>query len=217
SVFWATRGPCYRCLYPTPPPPESVQSCEDAGVLGMLPGVMGSLQAVQTIQILLGKGSPLVGRLLVFNVLDTSFDEVKTKKNPACLVCGQSPSIVKLIDYEEFCGAKSKAEPLDFDISPKELKAVVDQGRRVVLLDVREPFEYEVCHLGGAVLVPLMQLVKRKGELSPDKETVVYCHVGVRSTQAVGFLRREGFAKVRNLKGGIDAWSVQVDPKTPRY
>ncbi|QQG48392.1 MAG: molybdopterin-synthase adenylyltransferase MoeB [archaeon] len=217
SVFWAPQGPCYRCLFPRPPPPGEVKSCEDAGVLGMLPGVMGSLQAVQAIQLLLGKGSPLVGRLLVFNGLETSFDEVRTKKGPACPVCGPSPSITKLIDYEEFCGTKAKAAPVEFNISPKELKAVLDGGRQLVLVDVREPFEYDICHIEGSTLVPLGQLVKRKGELDSNKETVVYCHVGVRSTQAVGFLRREGFKNVRNLSGGIDAWSTQVDPKTPRY
>jgi molybdopterin/thiamine biosynthesis adenylyltransferase/rhodanese-related sulfurtransferase len=216
SVFWGERGPCYRCLYPEPPPPESVQSCEDAGVLGVLPGVMGGLQAVQTIQILLGKGSPLVGRLLVFSGMDTSFDEVRIKKARNCAVCGPNPTVTKLIDYEEFCGTK-KVKPVEFDVTPAALKASIDMGERPLLLDVREPYEYQICHLEGTKLIPLGQLQARMNELDKDKEMVVYCHTGIRSTQAVAFLRQAGFSNARNLQGGIDAWSRQVDPKTPRY
>ncbi len=217
SVFYAPEGPCYRCLYPDPPPPESVKSCEESGVLGVLPGVMGGLQATQAIQILLGKGSPLVGRLLVFNGLDISFDEVKVKKDKDCAACGPAPSITKLIDYEDFCGLKGKAKPLEFDVTPLELKASMNGGGRMVLLDVREPYEYELCHLEGAKLLPLVQLTARMNELDKGVEMVVYCHVGVRSTEAVALLRKSGFSNARNLQGGIDAWARQVDPTMPRY
>jgi adenylyltransferase/sulfurtransferase len=217
SVFFALRGPCYRCLSPYPPPPESVRSCEDVGVLGVLPGVMGVIQAVQAIHILLGTGSSLVGRLLVFNGLDTSFDEVRIRKDPACKVCGPNPTITRLIDYEEFCGLKGRARPVEFDVTPMALKASFDRGENVVLVDVREPREYELCHLEGARLLPLGQLPMRMGELDKGGQIVVYCHVGVRSTQAVSFLRRAGFSNVRNLLGGIDAWAREADPRVPRY
>jgi adenylyltransferase/sulfurtransferase len=217
SVFFALLGPCYRCLSPDPPPPESVMSCEDEGVLGVLPGVMGVIQAVQVIHILLGTGSPLVGRLLVFNGLDTSFDEVRIKKDPACKACGTNPTITRLIDYEEFCGLKGRARRVEFDVTPVALKASIDRGEGVVLVDVREPREYELCHLEGARLLPLGQLPARMGELDKRSEIIVYCHVGVRSTQAVSFLRRAGFLNVRNLLGGIDAWAREADSKMPRY
>ncbi len=217
SVFFAEQGPCYRCLYPEPPPPESVKSCEEMGVLGVLPGVMGGLQATQVLQILLGKGSPLIGRLLVFNGMDTSFDEIKIKKSVSCAVCGPNPSVRELIDYEQFCGVKGRARPVEFDVTPVEVKALLDRGEEVLLLDVREPFEYELCHLNGSQLIPLGQLSARIDELERNKEIIVYCHVGVRSTQAVAFLRRAGIEKARNLQGGIDAWAGQVDPKMRRY
>ena len=217
SVFFALLGPCYRCLSPNPPPPESVKSCEDAGVLGVLPGVMGGIQAVQAIHILLGTGSPLIGRLLVFNGLDTSFDEVRIKKNPSCKVCGLNSSVAKLIDYEKFCGLDGKARLAEFDVTPVVLKAMMDRGEEVLLVDVREPYEYGLCHINGAKLVPLGQLPFRTSELDASKEIVVYCHVGIRSTQAVAFLRRNGFAGARNLQGGIDAWARTVEPGMPRY
>ncbi len=217
SVFFALLGPCYRCLSPRPPPPESVQSCEDAGVLGVLPGVMGGIQAVQAIHILLGTGSPLIGRLLVFNGLDTAFDEVRIKKDPTCRVCGPNPDITGLIDYEEFCGLKGRARSVEFDVTAPALKATIEEGEKVVLVDVREPYEYEFCHLEGARLLPLGQLPARMGELDKGEEIVVYCHVGVRSTQAVSLLRRAGFSTVRNLQGGIDAWAREVDRQMPRY
>jgi adenylyltransferase/sulfurtransferase len=217
SVFFALLGPCYRCLNPDPPPPDSVKSCEDAGVLGVLPGVMGGIQAVQTVHILLGIGSPLIGRLLVFNGLDTSFDEVRIKKDPACRVCGPNHTVTRLIDYEEFCGLKGRARPVEFDVTALALKASIDGGEHILLVDVREPYEYELCHLEGARLLPLGQLPARMGELNVSEEIVVYCHVGVRSTQAVSLLRRAGFSSVRNLQGGIDAWAREVDRQMPRY
>jgi molybdopterin/thiamine biosynthesis adenylyltransferase/rhodanese-related sulfurtransferase len=217
SVFFTLMGPCYRCLNPSPPPPESVKSCEGAGVLGVLPGVMGGIQAVQTIHMLLGTGSPLVGRLLVFNGLETSFDEVRIKKDPSCQVCGHKPTVTSLIDYGEFCGLKGKAKEVEFNVTSPALKASIDRGEKIVLVDVREPYEYDLCHLEGAQLLPLGQLPARIGEFDKGQEIVVYCHVGVRSTQAVAFLRRSGFSNVRNLLGGIDAWAREVDPRTPRY
>ena len=217
SVFCAPRGPCYRCLYPAPPPPESMKSCENFGVLGVIPGIMGGLQANQSIGILLGKGAPLVGRLLVFNGFDNSFDEIKVKKNTSCPICSLNPTITKLIDYEEFCGLKGKTRPVEFDITPEALKASLDGGQRVLLLDVREPYEYALCHLEGAKLIPLGELPDRVKELDKASAIVAYCHVGVRSTSAAAILRQAGYPSARNLKGGIDAWAERVDPKMPRY
>ena len=217
SVFFALLGPCYRCLNPDPPPPDSVKSCEDSGVLGVLPGVMGGIQAVQAIHILLGIGSPLIGRLLVFNGLDASFDEVRIKKDPVCKVCGPSPTVTRLIDYDGFCGLKERARPVEFDVTAPVLNASIAGGEKVVLVDVREPYEYELCHLEGALLLPIGQLPSRMGELNKADEIVVYCHEGVRSTQAVSILRGAGFSNVRNLQGGIDAWAREVDRQMPRY
>jgi adenylyltransferase/sulfurtransferase len=178
---------------------------------------MGGIQAVQAIHILLGTGSPLIGRLLVFNGLDTSFDEVKIKKNPACKVCGLNPSVTTLINYEKFCGLEGRARPAEFDVTPVALKTMMDRGEEVLLVDVREPYEYGLCHINDAKLVPLGQLPFRTAELDASKEIVVYCHVGVRSTQAVAFLRRNGFTGARNLQGGIDAWARTVELGMPRY
>ena len=217
SVFYAAYGPCYRCLFPVPPPPESVKSCEDVGVLGVIPGIMGGLQANQAITTLLGKGSTLMGRLLVFNGFENTFDEIRVKKSTTCALCGPNPTITELIDYEEFCGLEGKTRPIDFDVTPRALKASMDGGQRVLLLDVREQYEYTLCHLEGAKLIPLGELTSRIGELSQGDDIVVYCHVGVRSTSAVAMLRRAGYANVRNLDGGIDAWAKEVDPEMPRY
>jgi adenylyltransferase/sulfurtransferase len=217
SVFHAFVGPCYRCLYPEPPPADSVKSCEEAGVLNVIPGIMGSIQANQTIGILLGKGTPLIGRLLVFNGLDSSFNEIKFSKNSSCAVCGPSPTITQLIDYEEFCGLKGTETPAEFDITARQLKTAIDSGKRPLLLDVREPYEYSLCHLESSTLIPLEELPTRTAELNPRSEIVVYCHVGIRSTSAVRLLRQAGFANVRNLQGGIDEWARQIDIKMPRY
>lgn len=214
SVFHPPGGPCYRCVYPEPPSPESVRSCEETGVMGTVTAVMGALQATQAISLILGKGSALVGRLMVFNALDSSFDEVRLKRDPKCPACGTEPTITGLIDYEEFCGMKKSA---DSDVTPVELKSILAGGERVTLLDVREPYEYSICHLEGATLVPLGTLVQSIQELDRDKPLVAYCHTGVRSSAAVEFLRKSGFRDVRNLRGGIDAWADQVDPAMPRY
>lgn len=217
SVFFSLLGPCYRCLSPVPPPAASVKSCEDAGVLGVVPGIMGAIQAAQAVQVLLGIGALLVGRILVFDGLEASFEEVRLKKDPRCAVCGSNPSVTKLVDYEEFCGLRGAPKAVGFNVTPTELKAALEARGKVILLDVREPLEYELCHLQGARLMPLGELPQRKGELEPESEIIVYCHVGVRSTQAVSYLRRSGFSSVRNLQGGIDAWAREVDPGMPRY
>jgi sulfur-carrier protein adenylyltransferase/sulfurtransferase len=217
SVFHASKGPCYRCLFSQPPPANSVKSCEEAGVLNVIPGIMGAIQANQAIGIILGKGTPLIGRLLVFNGLDNTFDEVKFRKNSSCAVCGPNATVTELIDYEEFCGTKQKVVISDVDVTPRELKASIDAGRKPILLDVREPFEYALCHLESSTLIPVDQLSHRLKELGLNDEIVVYCHVGIRSAGAVSLLRKNGFTNVKNLTGGIDAWAVQVDPEMPRY
>jgi adenylyltransferase/sulfurtransferase len=217
SVFSTPNGPCYRCLYPEPPSPDSVKSCEEAGVLNVIPGIMGTIQANQAIGILLRKGTQLIGRLLVFNGLDNSFKEINFRKNSSCAVCGPTPTITRLIDYEEFCGLKVRETPAEFNITAGQLKTAVDSGKRPVLLDVREPYEYSLCHIESSTLIPLEELSTRMGELKRNSEIVVYCHVGIRSASAVRLLRQTGFVNVRNLQGGIDEWSRQVDKKMPRY
>ena len=217
SVFSVPNGPCYRCLYPDPPAPDSVKSCAEAGVLNVIPGIVGGIQASQAIAILLGKGTPLIGRLLVFNGLDNSFNEIRFRKNITCAVCGPNPTITRLIDYEEFCGLKVPETPAEFNITAGQLKTAIDSGKRPVLLDVREPYEYSLCRLESSTLIPVEELDTRLGELKRDSEIVVYCHVGIRSASAVRLLRQAGFANVRNLQGGIDEWARQVDNKMPRY
>jgi molybdopterin/thiamine biosynthesis adenylyltransferase/rhodanese-related sulfurtransferase len=217
SVFFPPGGPCYRCLYPVPPPPDTVQSCDQAGVLGVVTGILGGLQASQAIGLVLGSPSTLVGRLLVFDGRDTSFTELKVRRNKECPVCGIRKEDVRLIDYEDFCGLRPKAREGVEEVDAPGLKSALDSGEEVVLLDVREPFEYEICHLEGSKLVPLGQLADRVGELDKSAETVVYCHVGMRSARAVQFLRAQGFQNVRNLKGGIKSWSDLVDPSVPDY
>lgn len=217
SVFKTPNGPCYRCLFPDPPSPDSVRSCEQAGILSVIPSLMGSIQANQAITILLGKGTALIGRLLTFDGLDNSFIEVKFNKNRSCAICGSNPTINNLIDYEEFCGTRRGENFVESDITPQELKREIDSGKNPFLLDVREEFEYSICHLESSTLIPLDQLPGRLIELDENREIVVYCHVGIRSTAAVSLLKRSGFTKVRNLLGGIDEWARQVDPITPRY
>ncbi len=216
SVFDAQKGPCYRCLFPQPPPPDTVQDCAAAGVLGVLPGIMGSIQAAQTINMLVGYGQPLVGRLLLFSAVDMTFNELRIRKNPNCPVCGPNPTVTKLIDYEEFCGLTRPKTQVS-EVSAKELKRMLDSGLRLTLLDVREPYEHDMCHIDGSKLIPLGDLERRAGELDRDEEVVVYCQVGSRSARAVELLASRGFKKARNLKGGIRAWSEEVDPTIPFY
>jgi molybdopterin/thiamine biosynthesis adenylyltransferase/rhodanese-related sulfurtransferase len=220
SVFGAKDGPCYRCLYPEPPPPGLVPSCAEGGVLGILPGLVGLIQATETIKLILGSGNPLVGRLLLVDALGMKFRELKLRKNPYCVVCGTHPTITKLIDYEEFCGIRGQETPVNQsgvpEISVEELKRRLDAKEDIYILDVREPHEYQICNLNGH-LIPLNDLPKRVSELDPSKEMVVHCRSGARSARAVGFLRQAGFAKASNLAGGILAWADRVDPKVPKY
>ncbi|HIQ29996.1 MAG TPA: molybdopterin-synthase adenylyltransferase MoeB [Candidatus Caldiarchaeum subterraneum] len=219
SVFYAKHGPCYRCLYPEPPPPGLVPSCAEGGVLGVLPGIIGALQANEVIKLILGVGEPLIGRLLLFDALHMSFRELKVKKDRSCPVCGENPRVRELIDYEAFCGLtqEQQAQASTFQITPEELKEKLERGERIILLDVREPVEYEICRLEGATLVPLSKLPEYVNRLSQTEDIVVYCHTGMRSAMAVKLLRDLGFTRVKNLAGGIDAWAVRIDPKMPRY
>ncbi|GIV19888.1 MAG: molybdenum cofactor biosynthesis protein MoeB [Armatimonadota bacterium] len=220
SVFYAKEGPCYRCLYPEPPPPGLVPSCAEGGVLGVLPGVIGTIQAMETIKLLLGKGEPLIGRLLLFNALKMQFRELKLRKNPNCPVCGEHPILRELIDYEEFCGVRGTEEaPAEIveEITPTELKRRLDAGEDIFLLDVREPVEWQICRLDGAVLIPMNTVPARMHELDSAKEMVVYCRSGKRSAHIVAFLKAAGFRKVKNLQGGILQWSDEVDPTVPKY
>jgi len=219
SVFGAPGGPCYRCLYPEPPPPGLVPSCAEGGVLGVLPGIVGSIQAMETIKLILGTGDSLAGRLLLFDALQMKFRELKLRKNPDCPVCGEKRTITKLIDYQEFCGIRGEeAAPTVSvpEITPKELKARLDRGDDLFILDVREPHEYQICHLHGH-LIPLGDLPRRVSELDSSREIVAHCRSGKRSADAVAFLKQAGFKKIWNLKGGILAWSDEVDPKVPKY
>lgn len=218
SVFDAQRGPCYRCLYPVPPPPELVQNCADAGVVGVLPGIIGSIQANEALKLLLGIGDPLTSRLLVFDALAMEFRVMKIAKDPACPLCGEHPTITELIDYDAFCGTTSLSHRQEEQgtISVHELKARVDSGDPPFLLDVREPYEQQLASIGG-VLIPLGHLAGRLEELDKEAEIVVYCHHGIRSAHAVGLLRRTGFKNVKNLAGGIDEWSRKVDGTVARY
>lgn len=220
SIFGAPDGPCYRCLYPEPPPPGLVPSCAEGGVLGVLPGIVGALQAIEAIKLILGAGDPLVGRLLLFDALAMRFRELKLKKNPDCPLCGTHRSITKLIDYEEFCGIRGEEAPAATinvpEITPRELKQRLDRGDDLFVLDVREAHEFQICNLNG-YLIPLGDLPRRVHELDSSREIVAHCRSGKRSADAVEFLRKAGFRKIWNLKGGILAWSDEVDPSVPKY
>ncbi len=220
TVFGYPGGPCYRCLYPEPPPPGLVPSCAEGGVLGVLPGIVGSIQAAETLKLIIGKGKPLVGRLLLFDALAMRFRELKLRKNPECPVCGEHPTVTKLIDYAEFCGIRGEEAPAPQttvpEISPRELKSRLDRGDDLFILDVREPHEYQICNLGGH-LIPLGDLSRRVSELDSSREIVAHCRSGKRSAEAVEFLQKAGFRKVHSLKGGILAWSDEVDPTVPKY
>jgi adenylyltransferase/sulfurtransferase len=220
SVFWAEKGPCYRCLYPEPPPPGLVPSCAEGGVLGILPGIIGTMQATEAIKLILGSGDPLIGRLVLFDALGMRFRELKLRKDPNCPICGDNPTIHALIDYQQFCGIGTQAEPElggEWEITGPQLKARWDRGDRPFLLDVRNPEEWEICRLPGATLIPLSELPDRYIALDPNSEIVVHCKLGARSAKAVEFLRQRGFRNLKNLVGGIDAWAQEVDPSVPRY
>lgn len=222
SVFDARQGPCYRCIFPEPPPPGLVPSCAEGGVLGVLPGTIGTLQATEALKLLLGIGEPMVGRLLLYNALDMSFEFVRLKKNPNCKVCGPNPEITELIDYEAFCGVPGHDHEDDtagsaWDISASELEQRLRQGNHITLLDVREPHELEISALEGAANIPLGQLAGRLAELDSADEMIVFCKAGTRSARALELLLSAGFRKVKNLRGGINAWAREVDPTLPVY
>jgi adenylyltransferase/sulfurtransferase len=219
SVFATEDGPCYRCLYPEPPPPGLVPSCAEGGVLGILPGLVGVIQATETIKLILGQGDSLAGRLLLVDALGMKFRELKLRKNPDCPVCGKNPTVTSLIDYNEFCGIRGEEEPAGNDvptISVQELKKKLDAKADIFILDVREPHEYQICHLNG-YLIPVGDLPKRVHELDSSREIIAHCRSGVRSARAVNFLRRSGFKKVYNLTGGILEWADKIDTKMPKY
>ncbi len=221
SVFYPSKGPCYRCLYPEPPPPGEVPSCAEGGVLGILPGLIGCIQATEAVKLILGKGEPLIGRLILYDALAMTFREFKVRRNPKCPMCGDHPTITKLIDYEQFCGVRGQ------EVAPAvgglaettvdELKSRLDRGDRVFILDVRNPEEFQICRIPGSTLLPLPELPRRFSELDRQCEMVVHCKSGVRSQKAIAFLRQQGFTKLSNLKGGILAWADRIDPTMPKY
>ena len=228
SVFWAEKGPCYRCLFAEPPPPGLVPSCAEGGVLGVLPGLLGTMQAAEVLKLLLGAGDPLIGRLLLVDTLAMRFRELKVKKNPDCAVCGPRPTVTQLIDYESFCGETPASatgalvsSPAMFgrtpEISVEDLKAMRDRGDRIVLVDVREAHEWPISDLSDSIKIPLGTLPQSLGKLSKDDEIVVYCRSGARSGNAVQFLQRAGYAKAKNLVGGINRWAERIDPTLPKY
>jgi molybdopterin/thiamine biosynthesis adenylyltransferase/rhodanese-related sulfurtransferase/molybdopterin converting factor small subunit len=220
TVFAYQDGPCYRCLYPEPPPPGLVPSCAEGGVLGILPGIIGVVQATEAVKIILGVGETLKGRLLLYDALAMRFRELKLRRDPDCPVCGDHPSVTKLIDYQEFCGVKPMAsQPIRADdaIDALELKHKIDRGDNFVLLDVREPYEYRIAKIPGSRLIPLGEVPNHLGELDSEADIVAYCRSGVRSQKAVDLLKANGFKHVRNMTGGILAWSDKVDPSVPKY
>lgn len=221
SVFLPGEGPCYRCLYPEPPPPGMVPSCGEAGVLGVLPGVMGLIQATEAIKILLGIGKSLVGRLLLFDALEMKFTEVALERDPSCPVCGDEPSITELMDYKQFCGLGNDDENISiFDkdvITPIELVSRLDQKEKPLVIDVREPYEWEICHITNAILIPQKEIPKKICQINKSREIILYCRTGIRSLQALKTLRDLGFTNVKSLQGGINRWADMVDPSIPKY
>lgn len=231
SVFYAEEGPCYRCLFPEPPPPGLVPSCAEGGVLGVLPGTIGAIQATEAIKLILGNGTPLIGRLLLYDALNMSFDEVRLRKNPNCPVCSENPTLTELIDYEQFCGMPAHDRSLYVtstngsgekeipQMTPQELKARLDKGDPLFILDVREPHEWEISNLAnlGAVLIPKGQVLDRMNELDTANEIVVQCRTGARSADVVGLLHEHGFTKLHNLDGGINQWAREIDHSLPVY
>ncbi len=225
SVFATKDGPCYRCLYPEPPPPGLVPSCAEGGVLGVLPGIIGVIQATESLKLMIGIGEPLIGRFLIYDALKMRFRELKLKKDPECPVCGTNPTVTKLIDYDQFCGVVPAAQATenaggavnDWEITPVELKKKLDAGETPFILDVREPNEYQINRIPGSMLIPLGELPRRYQELPRDREIVAQCKMGGRSAKAMDFLKTVGFTNVKNLKGGILEWIDKVDPSQPKY
>ena len=224
SVFYPPQGPCYRCLYPEPPPPGEVPSCAEGGVLGILPGLIGCIQATEAVKLILGKGSPLIGRLLQYDALQMHFQEFKVRRDKKCPLCGDKPTIKKLIDYDQFCGIRSQETPpaaasggSPFETTVEELHQRLQKGDKVFILDVRNPEEFEICRIPGSILIPLPELPQRFAELDKNVDMVVHCKSGMRSAKAVQFLRQQGFDKPKNLKGGILAWADKIDRGMPKY
>lgn len=222
SVFWAEKGPCYRCLYPEPPPPGMVPSCAEGGVLGVLPGIVGCIQANEAIKLILGIGNPLIGRLLLFNALKMQFRELRLQKDPGCPICGEHRTITELIDYEQFCGIRGEeAAPQEVDeseeISVSELKLRMDRGDKLTIIDVREPYEYDIARMPDTKLIPLGQIVERASELDPNSEIILHCRSGKRSADALNRLKGVGFKRLKNVVGGILAWSDEIDPSVAKY
>ena len=223
SVFFPPHGPCYRCLYPEPPPPGEVPSCAEGGVLGILPGLIGCLQATEGVKLILGRGSPLIGRLVLYDALQMTFQEFKIRRNPQCPMCGDHPTIKQLIDYEQFCGIRGQETKLqaaadnDAEITVEELKRRLDQKEEIFILDVRNPEEHQICRIPETTLIPLPELPKRFQILDKHREIIVHCKSGMRSQKAIHFLKENGFRKLKNLKGGILAWAERIDPGMPKY
>jgi adenylyltransferase/sulfurtransferase len=233
TIFAYPGGPCYRCLYPEPPPPGLVPSCAEGGVLGILPGVIGLVQATEAVKLILGVGETLTGRLMLYDALAMRFRELKLRRNPECPVCGDNPSIHALIDYHQFCGvpkpqegqpmegeavsASSNGFMSDTEIDVVALKSRIDKGDKFQFVDVREPHEFQIASIPGATLIPLNDVPKRMGELDPNTEVIVHCKMGGRSAKACDFLRAQGFKNVKNVLGGIIAWSDKIDPSVPKY
>ncbi len=222
SVFAPPAGPCYRCLYPEPPPPGMVPSCAEGGVLGILPGVIGCIQATEAIKLILGKGETLVGRLVLYDALEMRFRELKVRRNPNCPLCGDNPTIRQLIDYEQFCGIRGEEEQAallesQWETTVEEVKARLDRGDQFMILDVRNPEEWQICRIDGATLLPLGELPARVHELDSARDLVVHCKSGARSAKAVQFLRDAGFRKIKNVRGGILEWARKIDRAMPTY
>ncbi|MEO8369946.1 MAG: molybdopterin-synthase adenylyltransferase MoeB [Candidatus Solibacter sp.] len=224
TIFATEGGPCYRCLYPEPPPPGLVPSCAEGGVLGILPGTIGLIQATEAVKLILGIGEPLIGRLMLYDALGMRFRELKLRKNPECPICGDHRTITQLIDYHQFCGVSQQTEAPkqetkvnEGEIEVTEVKEKLDRGDNFVLIDVREPHEYQICNIPGAILVPLGQVGQRLDEFDKSADIVIHCKSGMRSARACGVFKAAGFEHVRNMKGGILAWSDQVDPSVPKY
>ncbi len=221
SVFGAGDGPCYRCLFPEPPPPGIIPSCSTAGVMGVLPGIIGSIQAAEAIKLITGAGNPLIGKLLLFDALEMSAETVHVRKRPGCPVCGDNPTVVDLIDYEDWCHTSITDQtgiPVsDDDIEPEELAELIKDNTQVTLLDVREEFERAISNLANSVGIPLAELMSKINQIHPDQVVVVYCRNGVRSLEAAAILKKAGFTRVRNLRGGINGWAERVDTRFSIY
>jgi MoaD family protein len=223
SVFWAEKGPCYRCLYPEPPPPGLVPSCAEGGVLGILPGIIGVMQATEAVKLILGVGEPLIGRLTLFNALKMQFRELKLRKDPTCPICGENPTITELIDYQEFCGyaaASEEAAPKEdtgMEMTVTELKELYDRGERPLVIDVREPYERDIAEIPYTKLIPMNDIPEHLSELPKDEEIILHCRSGMRSQKILEYLQTQGYTKLKNLKGGVLAWSEEIDPSVPQY